>query len=197
MDEEIKSTRIPEHLRCWPRPMHFIGKAGDVVICNYLLAHNVAPNRSSNIRYAVYFRVHSSLFGEGEFWRHYRPVALALPWHDWLGLKGHNCPFREKGRPSSECRCLERTLDQHKAEQRGVRQESLPVLSTPVATAVRVVKNTEQKDRQQRKDAANGSVIDADAASGMFPHLARADVEAVVLAHEGNPEQVVEALLKL
>eukprot|EP00469_Lotharella_globosa_P000157 CAMPEP_0167807532 /NCGR_PEP_ID=MMETSP0111_2-20121227/22605_2 /TAXON_ID=91324 /ORGANISM="Lotharella globosa, Strain CCCM811" /LENGTH=109 /DNA_ID=CAMNT_0007705445 /DNA_START=422 /DNA_END=748 /DNA_ORIENTATION=- len=62
---------------------HFVGKAGDVVIVNYLTAHSVAPNRSPNIRHAVYFRVHTSLCGEGEFWTRYRPVALALPWHDW------------------------------------------------------------------------------------------------------------------
>lgn len=34
-----------------------IAKPGDVVLCHYQLAHSIAPNITSNIRYALYFRV--------------------------------------------------------------------------------------------------------------------------------------------
>lgn len=40
---------------------HIIAKAGDVVILNYCLAHNVAPNISPHLRYNVYFRITSRL----------------------------------------------------------------------------------------------------------------------------------------
>eukprot|EP00913_Durusdinium_trenchii_P026188 g24568.t1 len=36
--------------------VHCTGKAGDVYIANYMTAHLVAPNTSSDIRYACYFR---------------------------------------------------------------------------------------------------------------------------------------------
>ena len=38
------------------------GRAGDVVIANYMTAHFVASNCSADIRYAVYFRLHGPSF---------------------------------------------------------------------------------------------------------------------------------------
>lgn len=39
------------------RPVHCIGNKGDAFICNYMLAHFIAPNTCPNIRYATYFRM--------------------------------------------------------------------------------------------------------------------------------------------
>jgi len=71
-----------------------LGKPGDVVIANYMTAHLVAPNQSPNIRYACYFRIHSSNFGSdkppGERWwegRRHRPEAMLAPWCDWGPLR--------------------------------------------------------------------------------------------------------------
>eukprot|EP00940_MAST-03C_sp_MAST-3C-sp2_P000967 g967.t1 len=45
------------------RPVHCLGKKGDVFIANYMTAHFIAPNASPNIRYAIYFRVKGPSFG--------------------------------------------------------------------------------------------------------------------------------------
>lgn len=89
----------------WGAPAHFTGKAGDVVLANYWLAHTVAPNRSKNIRYAIYFRLHTSLLKQELFWKYHRPIAFAIPFHDWAGLAS-SCKARRAGRPDSECTCL-------------------------------------------------------------------------------------------
>ena len=48
-------------------------------MCNFTLAHTVAPNASPNVRYVVYFRVHSKVRPEGGY---HRP-ALTRVWADW------------------------------------------------------------------------------------------------------------------
>jgi hypothetical protein len=40
-----------------PEPVQITGKAGDVVIANYMLAHGVATNASPHIRQAIFFRL--------------------------------------------------------------------------------------------------------------------------------------------
>eukprot|EP00439_Symbiodinium_sp_Y106_P022339 s799_g2.t1 len=43
-------------------PIHCNGKAGDVFLANYMVAHFIAPNTSQDIRYAVYFRIRGPSF---------------------------------------------------------------------------------------------------------------------------------------
>ncbi|HZG86265.1 phytanoyl-CoA dioxygenase family protein [Paenibacillus sp.] len=40
-----------------PEPRQITGRAGDMILCHYLLGHGIAPNVSPNIRYAVFFRM--------------------------------------------------------------------------------------------------------------------------------------------
>lgn len=40
-----------------PEPVQITGKAGDIVLCHYQLAHGIAPNVSPHIRYAIFFRL--------------------------------------------------------------------------------------------------------------------------------------------
>ncbi|MEK3877778.1 hypothetical protein [Paenibacillus sp. FSL M7-0420] len=62
------------------KPQQILVNEGDIIICNYLLAHSVSPNLSANIRYAVYFRIrHSERFS----WR----TTLTDPWWYW----NNNC----------------------------------------------------------------------------------------------------------
>jgi len=42
-----------------PPPVQIKGKPGDIILAHYQLSHSIAPNISSNIRYAIYFRLHS------------------------------------------------------------------------------------------------------------------------------------------
>ena len=62
-------------------PRQLTGRAGDAFLCHYLLAHGAAPNRSPNIRYAVFFRL-----------RHAHHDALGVrpimePWLGWDGIE--------------------------------------------------------------------------------------------------------------
>ena len=59
------------------------GRAGDVVIANYNLAHLVAPNASPDIRYCVYFRVRTLAHGTRQG---HRPESMLDVWADWPGL---------------------------------------------------------------------------------------------------------------
>lgn len=72
--------------RLFARPVHHCtGRAGDVVLANYMTAHAVAPNSSPDIRYAVYFRVHGQAFGPKP-WVTHQPQAMLEPWLHWKGL---------------------------------------------------------------------------------------------------------------
>ena len=61
-----------------PEPIQIKGKAGDVVICHYQLAHGIGPNTSPNIRYATFFRInHVDIKNDWkapmkDIWMHYR-----------------------------------------------------------------------------------------------------------------------------
>eukprot|EP00466_Bigelowiella_natans_P002226 jgi/Bigna1/82531/fgenesh1_pg.93_\ len=96
MDAESKRE---EKERKWRKPVHLVGKAGDVVILNFMTPHVVAPNVSGNIRYCVYFRLYTPLLPGREFWNKHRRVSLAIPFHDWMGMTSA-CPhLRQKGWP--------------------------------------------------------------------------------------------------
>jgi len=66
-----------------PAPVQIKGKPGDIILAHYQLPHNIAPNLSSNIRYACYFRLHNI--------RHQaetpRPEALTSMFIDYDGIR--------------------------------------------------------------------------------------------------------------
>eukprot|EP00003_Mantamonas_plastica_P031205 TRINITY_DN801_c2_g1_i1.p1 TRINITY_DN801_c2_g1~~TRINITY_DN801_c2_g1_i1.p1 ORF type:complete len:567 (-),score=146.07 TRINITY_DN801_c2_g1_i1:269-1969(-) len=62
-------------------PQQIKGKAGDIVICHWMLAHSIAPNCSGDIRHAVYFRVKGENFEEGV-----PPVQMNGLWEGWEGM---------------------------------------------------------------------------------------------------------------
>lgn len=81
-----------------------MNRAGDVIIANYCLAHNVAPNISPFIRYGIYFRISSSahgsrkksstgpqqsLTGRNASDMKHRPESMLDVWLDWPGLRQH------------------------------------------------------------------------------------------------------------
>jgi len=62
-------------------PRQITGRAGDVVIAHYQLAHGVAANDGEQIRYACFFRTAvAGLDG-------HRDASLLDPWRDWQGLR--------------------------------------------------------------------------------------------------------------
>jgi hypothetical protein len=63
-----------------PRPL--TGRAGDVILAHYALAHGVTPNLSPDIRYAVYFRLFHQ---DHEAWG---LRTLTDLWGEWEGMKG-------------------------------------------------------------------------------------------------------------
>lgn len=73
-------------------PVQVRGKAGDAIIVNYMTAHLVAPNLSSNIRYCIYFRL------KGQCFEHqnrralmHRPESMLNAWLDWPRLAKTGC----------------------------------------------------------------------------------------------------------
>ena len=64
-----------------PPLVPFTGKAGDVALCHYLLAHDRQENFSPHIRYAVFFRLMHADH------RAHRAAALTDPWLEWPGLR--------------------------------------------------------------------------------------------------------------
>jgi hypothetical protein len=63
-----------------PAPVPVTGRAGDVVLCHYQLAHAAGPNTSPHIRYAVYFRLEHVDHGR-QRWE-----SLTDIWREWPGL---------------------------------------------------------------------------------------------------------------
>ncbi len=61
-------------------PRQLTARAGDAVLCHYLLGHGVAENASPHVRYAVFFRLtradHAAVRWE----------AMCQPWLEWPGL---------------------------------------------------------------------------------------------------------------
>ncbi|HEX6970994.1 MAG TPA: phytanoyl-CoA dioxygenase family protein, partial [Limnochordia bacterium] len=63
-----------------PEPVQLTGRAGDVVLCHYQLAHGVAMNVSPHVRYAVYFRL---TYSERQDWR----APMTDIWLEWPGMR--------------------------------------------------------------------------------------------------------------
>jgi ectoine hydroxylase-related dioxygenase (phytanoyl-CoA dioxygenase family) len=51
---------LHEKLPVVSKPVQVLAEAGDVLVAHSSLPHSVAPNVSSSIRYALYFRVNST-----------------------------------------------------------------------------------------------------------------------------------------
>lgn len=64
-----------------PQPIQMMGRAGDVVLCHYQLAHTAAINVSPHTRYAIYFRLKHLNHGVT------RPETLTDIWLDWEGMR--------------------------------------------------------------------------------------------------------------
>lgn len=77
---------LPKKMKFSRPPKQICGRAGDVVIVNYMTAHLVAPNSSSSIRYCVYFRLKGAGFAENAAGRKHRPDSMLDAWKDWPGL---------------------------------------------------------------------------------------------------------------
>jgi hypothetical protein len=65
-----------------PPPVQLTGRAGDVVLCHYQLAHGISPNVSPHVRYAIYFRLHHVAHATQKW------EAMTNIWLEWDGL----CP---------------------------------------------------------------------------------------------------------
>lgn len=69
-----------------PEPVEVTGKAGDVVLFHFQLAHDKGPNRSPHIRRTVYFRFwHLDAWHDSS--REYLARAMADPWLEWDGMR--------------------------------------------------------------------------------------------------------------
>jgi ectoine hydroxylase-related dioxygenase (phytanoyl-CoA dioxygenase family) len=65
-----------------PEPVQITGKAGDIVIVHYMLAHGVTPNISPHIRYACFYRVkHKHI--QPDNWKE----SMTNMWMHWPGLQ--------------------------------------------------------------------------------------------------------------
>jgi hypothetical protein len=64
-----------------PQPRPLRGRAGDVVLAHYALAHTAGPNLSPHVRYAVFFR----LFHEDHEAAGHRPLIDL--WAQWEGMR--------------------------------------------------------------------------------------------------------------
>jgi hypothetical protein len=68
-----------------PEPVQILGKAGDVVLVHYQLAHSAAPNVSPHTRYAIFFRLthtaHDAHKWEAmtDIWLEYEGMRALLP----------------------------------------------------------------------------------------------------------------------
>merc|ERR1712137_551618 len=64
-------------------PKQITGKAGDIVLCHWQLAHTVVPNASPDVRYCVYFRFHHADRQMGVF----RPEAMRNCWLEFDSIQ--------------------------------------------------------------------------------------------------------------
>ncbi|MEN9937221.1 MAG: hypothetical protein RLZZ387_3800 [Chloroflexota bacterium] len=64
-----------------PEPVQLTGRAGDVVLAHYELAHGVTANVSPHVRYAIYFRLHHVAHA-GQKWD-----AMTDIWLEWDGVR--------------------------------------------------------------------------------------------------------------
>ena len=64
-----------------PKPVPVTGRAGDIVLAHYQMAHAVSPNLSGDIRYMCFFRL--SVRGLAN----HRVESMLDIWRDWPKLR--------------------------------------------------------------------------------------------------------------
>lgn len=64
-----------------PAPEQIVGRAGDIVLCHYQIAHGVAPNVSPHVRYMIFFRLHH-VEHEALKWE-----CMTDIWREWDGMR--------------------------------------------------------------------------------------------------------------
>lgn len=66
-----------------PEPEQVTGKAGDIIISHFQLAHGIGPNISPHIRYAVFFRLDQKNHRKVHTWQE----PMENIWLHWPGMK--------------------------------------------------------------------------------------------------------------
>jgi len=64
-----------------PAPLQVTGRAGDVALVHYQLAHSVGPNISPNVRYAIFFRLKHVVHDDRKW------EAMTDLWLDYEGMQ--------------------------------------------------------------------------------------------------------------
>ena len=64
-----------------PAPVQLVGRASDIVLCHYELAHGVTANVSPHVRYAIYFRLHHIQHAQQKW------DAMTNIWLEWEGVR--------------------------------------------------------------------------------------------------------------
>ncbi|HZO89975.1 MAG TPA: phytanoyl-CoA dioxygenase family protein [Chthonomonadaceae bacterium] len=72
-----------------PEPVQIQGKAGDVVLVHYELAHSAAPNVSPHVRYAIFFRL-THVDHEEHKWE-----AMTDIWLEYEGMRAWSNPAED------------------------------------------------------------------------------------------------------
>ncbi|TLS50875.1 phytanoyl-CoA dioxygenase family protein [Paenibacillus antri] len=65
-----------------PEPVQITGKAGDLILAHYTLAHGITMNVSPHIRYAVFFRIKHTEIDESN-WQ----ASMQDIWLHWPGMR--------------------------------------------------------------------------------------------------------------
>ncbi|NUP98733.1 MAG: hypothetical protein HUU35_02635 [Armatimonadetes bacterium] len=65
----------------YPEPVQLTGRAGDLILTHYQLAHGVAPNASPHCRYAAIYRLHHVEHGSC------RKEAMTDLWLEWPAIR--------------------------------------------------------------------------------------------------------------
>jgi len=81
-----------------PEPYQIRVRPGDVVLAHHGMPHTVAPNHSPDIRYALYFRVHSKQ--RAIPWQP-RPEAMSDIWMEFEGMRDIVAEFEGKAKPKA------------------------------------------------------------------------------------------------
>lgn len=99
----------------FPPAKQVTARAGDITLCHYMLAHNVAANSSPDVRYLVYFRLHTKEHVPGT----YRRETLTNLWGDWRGLKEEDIRRNSIPVPYSATAKVEQGLEGLTLQQKG------------------------------------------------------------------------------
>lgn len=181
---------------------HCTGRAGDVIIANYLTAHLIAPNLSPDIRYCVYFRMSGPRFESDKAAAGGNVHSMVSPWRDWEGL-------------TRRCGGAVGPTDAETAD--AIAAVAALGRSAPTRTRTREdeQRNAERQQQLARADysplqrehsrqvARNGggmggaSLEVAQSLASMFPSVGEATIADVLASCDGNADAAVEHLLEM